>query len=344
MQPVLDIHGLKVLFRVGNTYIRAVEGVDITVGEGESVAIVGESGCGKSVTGLACMKLLAQQNAVYTAKKMTLQTKDGHVHDLLSESENGMLALRAEQIAMIFQDPSTFLNPVMTVGEQMDEVFLYHAGAVTQENGKAAHKLSRDEAKRLSLEQFRRVGIPDPEMRYKQFPHELSGGLKQRILIAMATACKPRLLIADEPTTALDVTIQAQILDLITTLRRESGMSLLMITHDLGVVRAVAERCYVMYCGKIVEHGYVRDILEHPLHPYTKALIDTVPGLDDRVERFVQIPHNVPHPSQKPSGCFFSNRCAFCTGICQSAMPPLREPVPGQQTRCWFDKEELWEK
>lgn len=331
MDPVLDIRGLKILFRVGSSYIRAVEGVDVTVGERESVAIVGESGCGKSVTSLACMKLLAH-NAVFTADKMEFVDKSGTHHDLMTKSEEDMLSLRAEQMAMIFQDPSTFLNPVMTIGEQLDEVFHYHMG------------LSRAEAKERSIDMMKKVGIPAAEMRYSQYPHELSGGLKQRILIAMATACSPRLLIADEPTTALDVTIQAQILRLINDLREKDAMALLIITHDLGVVREVAERVYVMYCGKIVEEGRVDEILDDPLHPYTKALIDTVPDIDEKVERFVQIPHNVPHPSMKPSGCYFSNRCAYCKKICTEHMPPLFDKGNGRRVRCWFGEEELWKK
>lgn len=332
MKNILDIHGLKVLFRVGNGFIRAVEGIDIEIKEGESIAIVGESGCGKSVTSLACMKLLTTPPAYYTADKMKFLTKDGKYVDLLAQTEEQMLGLREEQMAMIFQDPSTFLNPVMTIGEQMDEVFKYH------------DNLKPKEAKAKSIEMMKKVGIPDPEMRYSQYPHELSGGLKQRILIAMATSCTPRLLIADEPTTALDVTIQAQILHLIKELQEKDGMALMMITHDLGVVREMAERVYVMYCGKIVEEGKVDEILDNPLHPYTKALIDTVPGLDDEVERFVQIPHNVPHPSNKPSGCHFSNRCAYCKEICTKHMPPLTDKGNGRKARCWFDKEELWEK
>lgn len=329
---VLEIKNLKVLFRAGEGFVRAVEGVDITIGEGERVAIVGESGCGKSVTSLACMRLLTTPPAYMTAEKLSFVSKDGTKHDLLQKTEAEMLALRAEEMAMIFQDPSTFLNPVMTIGEQLDEVFHYHMG------------LKQKEARARSIDMMKKVGIPDPEMRANQYPHELSGGLKQRILIAMATSLSPRLLIADEPTTALDVTIQAQILDLIKTRCEKEKMSLLMITHDLGVVREMAERVYVMYCGKIVEQGTVKEILENPKHPYTKALIDTVPDMNTKVDRFVQIPKSVPHPMHKPSGCYFSNRCAYCTDLCKQKQPPLVSRGNGRFVRCYYQTEELWEK
>ena len=329
---VLEIEDLKILFRSEEGFVRAVEGVDITVGEGEKVAIVGESGCGKSVTSLACMKLLNTPPAYIKADKFQFTARDGTVHNLMEKTENEMLPLRAEEMAMIFQDPSTFLNPVMTIGEQLDEVFLYH------------RNMKPGEARLHSIDMMKKVGIPDPEMRANQYPHELSGGLKQRILIAMATFLSPRLLIADEPTTALDVTIQAQILGLIRQRCESEKMALLMITHDLGVVREMADRVYVMYCGKIVEQGTVDEILTHPRHPYTRALIDTIPSLDEKVERFVQIPRNVPHPMHKPDGCYFSNRCGYCTGLCRKQMPPLFDRGGGRKVRCYYDTEALWEK
>jgi oligopeptide/dipeptide ABC transporter ATP-binding protein len=278
------------------------------------------------------MPLLTTPPAYIAADEFTFTSSDGKPHNLLEKSEKEMLALRAEEMAMIFQDPSTFLNPVMTIGEQLDEVFIYHMN------------LKQKEARKHSIEMMKKVGIPDPEMRADQYPHELSGGLKQRVLIAMATSLSPRLLIADEPTTALDVTIQAQILSLIRQRCENEKMSLLMITHDLGVVREMADRVYVMYCGKIVEEGTVDEILDNPQHPYTKALIDTVPGVDEKVERFVQIPHNVPHPSNKPSGCYFSNRCSYCTELCKQKQPPLVSRGEGRNVRCYYRTEELWEK
>ena len=329
---VLDIKNLKIVFRTEEGFVRAVEGVDIVINEGERVAIVGESGCGKSVTSLSIMGLLTTPPAYVTADRFRFTDRDGNEHDLLTKTENEMLALRAEEMAMIFQDPSTFLNPVMTIGEQLDEVFIYHMN------------LKPKEARVHSIEMMKKVGIPDPEMRAAQYPHELSGGLKQRILIAMATSLSPRLLIADEPTTALDVTIQAQILRLISERCENEKMALLMITHDLGVVREMADRVYVMYCGKIVEEGTLEEILKNPQHPYTKALIDTVPGMDEKVERFVQIPHNVPHPMRKPEGCYFSNRCAYCTALCREKQPPLFDRGEGRKIRCYYTPEELWEK
>lgn len=329
---VLSIKNLKIVFEGEEGYVRAVEGVDIDIQEGEKVAVVGESGCGKSVTGLACMKLLTTPPAHIAADDFTLISRDGKHHALLEKTEREMLALRIEEMAMIFQDPSTFLNPVMTIGEQMDEVFIYRKN------------MKYKEARAHSLEMMRKVGIPDPQMRAEQYPHELSGGLKQRILIAMAASLSPRLLIADEPTTALDVTIQAQILQLIRELCEKEKTALLMITHDLGVVREMADRVYVMYCGKIVEQGSVDEILQNPKHPYTKALIDTIPDLDSKVERFVQIPHNVPHPMHKPEGCYFSNRCKYATELCRQQMPPLFEREDGRKVRCYYTPEELWKK
>lgn len=329
---VLNIENLKIIFESEDGYVRAVEGIDLTIKEGEKVAIVGESGCGKSVTSLACMKLLTAPPTHVHSDKFEFISHDGMNHDLREKSEHDMLALRINEMAMIFQDPSTFLNPVMTIGEQLDEVFIYHK------------KMKPKEARANSLEMMRKVGIPDPEMRAAQYPHELSGGLKQRILIAMATSLSPRLLIADEPTTALDVTIQAQILQLISERCEKDKMSLLLITHDLGVVREMADRVYVMYCGKIVEQGTVDEILTHPQHPYTKALIDTIPDMNSKVERFVQIPHNVPHPMNKPQGCYFSNHCAYCSELCKQKMPPLFNRDNGRKVRCYYTTEELWEK
>ena len=262
---ILEIENLKVLF----PGVPAVEGVDITVGPGERVAIVGESGCGKSATALACMKLL--ESAFVAADRFLFNG-----NDLRSVSETGMQALRGREMAMVFQDPSTFLNPVMTIGQQLDEVFLHH------------RRMKPKDARRHTLAMLEKVGIAAPAMRASQYPHELSGGLKQRILIAMATALSPRLLIADEPTTALDVTIQAQILELLSRLCREEKMALLMITHDLGVVREIADRVYVMYCGRIVEQGTVEQVMGDPQHPYTRALLDTIPPLDRPIRRFTQ--------------------------------------------------------
>ena len=321
----LKIRGLKVVFYSGEGFIKAVEGVDLDVHEGECVAIVGESGCGKSVTGLSMMRLLSSPPAIWRADEMTYLTRSGETLDLINASEIRLEKLRGDEISMIYQDPSSALNPVMTIGSQIGEIYRYHT------------ELSKKEAREAGIEMLRQVGIPAPEKRYDQFPHELSGGMKQRVLTAMAMALKPRLLIADEPTTALDVTIQAQILSLLSELCRREGTALVMITHDLGVVRSIADRVYVMYCGKIMEQGTCGEILDSPAHPYTKGLIRAIPTLGERMKRFHQIPGNVPSPAAKPDGCYFSNRCDICDAKCHEKMPPLRDiqGEPGHRSRCW---------
>ncbi|MDR2091530.1 MAG: ABC transporter ATP-binding protein [Clostridiales bacterium] len=321
--PLLEAKNLKIAFAGAKGFIKAVEGIDFFVNEGECAAIVGESGCGKSVTALSVLKLLNGPPALYTADKLSFVSSKGEI-DILSASETEMRAIRGNEISMIYQDASTSLNPVLTVGEQIAEMFLYHRG-MNKKNAEAA-----------SVELMEKIGLFPAAKRFKQFPHELSGGMKQRILIAMATACKPRLMLADEPTTALDVTVQAQILKLIADLRAENGMAVLFITHDLGAVRAAADRVYVMYCGKIMEEGYTDELIDSPLHPYTKGLIGSVPDLDmKKGERLVQIPKNVPHPLDKPSGCFFSDRCIECESICKKYMPPLTRIGESRAVRCW---------
>ncbi|GHU98214.1 dipeptide/oligopeptide/nickel ABC transporter ATP-binding protein [Clostridia bacterium] len=304
----------------GGKLLRAVENADLSIEAGESVALVGESGCGKSVTGFSIMRLLKTPPAIVRADRLTF---DGA--DILTLPEPDMQAIRGRDIGMIFQEPSSALNPVMTVGKQVDEVFLRHRG------------LKQKEAREATVALFRDIGISAPERRYHQYPHELSGGMKQRILIATATACRPKLLIADEPTTALDVTIQAQILELLRELREKNKMSMLLITHDLGVVAHNAERVHVMYCGKIVETGRTAEVLTDPLHPYTKGLLRAVPRLGEKRDRFEQIPLSVPHPSAKPEGCYFHPRCSEACEACKKHMPPLM-PVGkdgARAVRCW---------
>lgn len=322
-KKLYSVEKLKVIFKVINGFVRAVEDIDIHVNEGESVAIVGESGCGKSVTALSVMKLLTTPPAIIKAEKMEFMNDD-QVIDLTSYDEKSMQPLRGDKISMIFQDPQSTLNPVLTIGEQIDEVFLCH------------RKMTKKQAKQKTIEMLVKVGISSAEDRYSQFPHELSGGMKQRILIAMATALGPKLLIADEPTTALDVTVQAQILELLKDLIDKNNMAMLLITHDLGVVRVASTRLYVMYLGKIVEEGLTVDVLENPKHPYTKALLDTLPSLDDEIVRFVQIPKNVPDATNKPSGCYFSDRCLHCMDLCTSHMPPLIKIDENSSVRCWM--------
>ncbi len=318
---VLDVKNLKVMFKNSNGFLRAVEGVDLFINAGESVAIVGESGCGKSVTASSLMKLLATPPAIVKAEKMTF-CGEKKEYNLLNMTDKQMQPLRGEEIAMIFQDPQTTLNPVISIGEQVSEMFIYHRNK------------SAKESKKLAIESMKNVGLTSLEERFNQFPHQLSGGQKQRILIAMATALSPKLLIADEPTTALDVTVQWQILQVIKKLQKEKEMALLLITHDLGVVSAMCERTYVMYCGKIVEHCRTKELLENPLHPYSKALIDTISSADEKVKRFVQIPKNVPSPNEKPTGCYFNTRCKECCEICKKHMPPLVK-VGERYVRCW---------
>lgn len=319
---VISIEGLKILFCSEKGFLKAVEGVDLHVREGECVAIVGESGCGKSVTGLSVMRLLQSPPAVWRADKIEYTNAKGEKTDIINCSEKELEKLRGAEISMIYQNPSSALNPVLTVGEQIDEVYRYHTSLNKKERFSAA------------IEMLKSVGIPAPEDRYKQYPHELSGGMKQRVLIAMAMACNPRLLIADEPTTALDVTVQAQILNLLKNLVKKNNTALIMITHDLGVVRAIADYVYVMYCGKIVEQGTLDRILNQPVHPYTKGLIKSAPTLKGRIERFYQIPNNVPSPMEKPDGCYFSNRCYACADKCKKAMPALVDYGAGHKVRC----------
>ena len=284
-QIMLDVRKLKVVFPTGGGVIRAVEGVDLTVRQGECVALVGESGCGKSVTSQAVMQLLESPPALIRSEKMELNGRE-----LTGLSPAQLQEVRGKDVSLIFQDALTALNPVMTVGKQLDEIFLRHGCK------------SRKDAKERSVEVLRMVGVPSPETRYSAFPHELSGGMRQRVLIAMAFACDPRLIIADEPTTALDVTIQAQVLDVLKTLQREHDTSLILITHDLSVVAHMADTVYVMYCGKIVERSPLRPLYKHPLHPYTQGLLAAVPRLSDEGHTFIQIPDSLPNPMDKPSG------------------------------------------
>lgn len=317
---IYKIRNLKVAFYSSNSFVKAVEGIDIDIPKAKRIAIVGESGCGKSVTCYSILNLLGV-GSFTKADKMEFYDDD-KVIDIINSPKNVLEDIRGNKISMIFQDPNSSLNPVLTIGEQIDEVLISHL------------KLNRNDAKNKTIDLLKMVGIPDSEKRYSSYPHEMSGGQKQRVIIAMAMACNPKLLLADEPTTALDVTVQKQILDLIDSLVKENNMSLLLITHDLGVVRNYSDYIYVMYCGKIVEEGNTKDVLENPLHPYTRALIDTIPHLGEKKERFLSIPNFVPSPLNKPSGCYFSNRCEYCTKLCESKMPPL-SINDHRKTRCW---------
>lgn len=321
-KQVLNIKNLKVVFPNEMGIIRAVEGIDLTIEKGKCVALVGESGCGKSVTSLAAMKLLGAA-AIMRVDEMKLCGED---ITMLTDKE--MQKLRGKKISMVFQDALSALNPVMTIGKQLDEVFCRHMN------------LTKKEARQRSVEALRLVGVPDPENRYKAYPHELSGGMRQRVLIAMAFACNPDLIIADEPTTALDVTIQAQVLKVLGDMQKQNGTSLLLITHDLSVVVHMADEIYVMYSGKIVEKASTRELFRNPLHPYTRGLISSVAKMDDEKGRFVQIPDSLPNPMHKPKGCYFHPRCPYATEKCKETMPPIRTLENHRQVRCWEVKDE----
>ena len=321
-QPLLDVRNLKTYFYTEDGVVRAVDGVDITVSPGEVLGIVGESGCGKSVTSLSIMRLIGQPGKIIEGE-IFYEGKD-----LLKLTEPEMMKMRGNRISMIFQQPQTSLNPVFKVGDQISEVLNIH-----QDFGKeAGHK--------RAVELLKQVGIPDAERRAEAFPHELSGGMAQRVMIAMALACVPDLLIADEPTTALDVTIQAQILDLMRNLRTQLGSAVILITHDLGVIAEMADRVAVMYAGVIVEQTSVLKLFKEPLHPYTVGLIGSTPVLGRIREKLDVIPGNVPNLVNLPAGCRFASRCSarvnYNLGICTEKEPNLIQTGDGHQIRCWL--------
>ncbi|MBX5167485.1 MULTISPECIES: ABC transporter ATP-binding protein [unclassified Rhizobium] len=326
--PVLDIRGLRTIFRIRGGEITAVNDIDLTVAAGETLALVGESGSGKSVTSLSVMRLLTRNIGVIAAGSIRLTTRGGAVRDLVSLDEESMRKIRGDDMGMVFQEPMSSLNPVFTIGDQISEPIRIHRGA----NRKAA----MDAAVTL----LESVGIPDSGRRAGQYPHELSGGMRQRATIAMALACDPTLLIADEPTTALDVTIQAQILDLLLKLQRERGMAMLFVTHNLGVVAEIAHRVAVMYAGRIVEEGPVGEVFRNPRHPYTMGLLASMPRLGDAArmkqagERLAAIPGMVPSLMNMPSGCAFSPRCKFAIDACRAAVPALAQINPQHHSRC----------
>ena len=315
---LLSVKNLSTEFPVKKGIVRAVEDVSFDVDAGEILAIVGESGSGKSVTSLSVMGLLAEPGRV-AAGSMEFEGRD-----LATLSEKDYRELRGNDMAMIFQEPMTSLNPVYRVGKQIVEAIRTH------------EKISKKEARERAIDLLRKVGIPSPEKRIDDYPHQMSGGLGQRVMIAMALACNPKLLIADEPTTALDVTIQAQILDLLRRLRDDTGMAVLLITHDLGVVSETADRVVVMYCGQVVEEAEVRALFDHPMHPYTLGLLKSIPRLeDDDTKRLYMIKGMVPNPLEMPPGCHFSDRCDSCMDICRTQMPKLVD-AGGRKVRCFL--------
>ena len=315
---LLSVKNLSTEFPVKKGIVRAVEDVSFDVDQGEILAIVGESGSGKSVTSLSIMGLLAEPGHV-AGGSMEFEGKD-----LATLSEKQYRELRGNDMAMIFQEPMTSLNPVYRVGNQIVEAIRTH------------EKVSKAEAKDRAVDLLRKVGIPSPEARINDYPHQMSGGMRQRVMIAMALACNPKLLIADEPTTALDVTIQAQILDLLRRLRDDTGMAVLLITHDLGVVSETADRVVVMYCGQVVEEAEVRTLFDHPMHPYTLGLLKSIPRLeDDDSKRLYMIKGMVPNPLEMPPGCHFSDRCDSCMDVCRTKVPELVD-VDGHKVRCFL--------
>lgn len=324
MEALLDINDLKTYFTSKKRTVPAVDGVSFQIKKGETVALVGESGCGKSVTSLSIMGLVPQPEGKIVNGEVNLEGKN-----LVQLSENDMCKIRGKDIAMIFQEPMTSLNPVLTIGEQLIEVITYH------------QKLKRKEAEKRALELLGMVGFSRAGEMIHDYPHRLSGGMRQRVMIAMAMSCNPKLLIADEPTTALDVTIQAQILELMKDLTKKFETSILLITHDLGVVSELAERVIVMYAGEIVEEAPIEKLFDDPLHPYTNGLIESVPSLEGEIERLKSIPGNVPSPDLLPKGCRFSPRCPKAFDRCFKEKPEFREHGFERGVRCFlYDERE----
>ena len=317
---VLNIKDLYVSFDTYAGEVQAVRGVSYHVDEGEVLGVVGESGCGKSVTAQTIMKLNPMPPAKIKSGEITL---DGI--DIIATSEDKMQEIRGKEVSMIFQDPMTCLNPTMKVGRQITEAIKHH------------QKLSKEEAEKRSIEMLKLVQIPNPEERAQQYPHEFSGGMRQRAMIAMALSCNPKLLIADEPTTALDVTIQAQIIDLLGDIRKKTGTAIILITHDLGVVASLVDRVAVMYAGKIVETAKVNDIFKNAAHPYTKALLSSLPSHDtSKEDKLTSIPGTPPDLIKPPVGCGFASRCEKCMKICKTKQPPVFDLGDGHSASCWL--------
>jgi oligopeptide/dipeptide ABC transporter ATP-binding protein len=324
MDHLLEVRDLSVSFHLLEGIIPAVAKVDLFLDPGEILGVVGESACGKSVTAKAIMRIIPTPPGRINSGKVLFEGRD-----LMELPEKEMQGIRGEKISMIFQEPMTSLNPAFTVGDQISEVFRFH------------RQMRKAEAWEKAVEELRRVEIPDPEKRARSYPHELSGGMRQRAMIAIALACHPRVLIADEPTTALDVTIQAQILKLIAQLQEEIGMSVMLITHNLGIVASLAQRVAVMYAGRIVEEGPVETIFNGHHHPYTRGLLQSVPRLDLFQRDLQEIRGTVPRLNDLPEGCTFSNRCDFVMDLCRRQEPELRPVGEGHVSRCWLDQR-LW--
>lgn len=324
MNKILDVNNLHVSFDTYAGEVKAVRGVNFNLHEGEVLAIVGESGCGKSVTAQTIMKL----NPMPPARIVDGNIRLGE-HDIVKASEKDMMKIRGKEVSMIFQDPMTCLNPTMQVGKQLTEAIQNH------------QRMPKEDAKKEAIRLLELVNIPNPHQRIKQYPHEFSGGMRQRVMIAMALSCSPKLLIADEPTTALDVTIQAQIMDLLQEIKEKTNTAIILITHDLGVVASMADRVAVMYAGKVVETGTVEEIFYKPSHPYTKALLKSLPTIDmEKNQRLISIPGTPPDLLNPPAGCAFASRCENCMKVCHEKLPPDYTVGENHMSACWLHHED----
>jgi oligopeptide/dipeptide ABC transporter ATP-binding protein len=325
-RPILEVDNLKTYFFLESGTVRSVDGVTFTLNRGQTLGIVGESGCGKSITSMSIMRLIPSPPGKIVEGAIRLHRKDGDVVDITQLEAKGaeMREIRGAEIAMIFQEPMTSLNPLMTIGDQIAESVQLH------------QKLGRKEALERAVEMLTRVQMSAPRQRVREYPHQLSGGMRQRAMIALALSCNPSILIADEPTTALDVTVQAQILDLMRALKNDFGSSIMLITHNLGVVSQMADHIAVMYFGEIVEYADVNELFHHPLHPYTVGLLNSVPVLGRTRQKLVPIKGMVPSPTAEIRGCPFAPRCPHVMDVCRDQMPPLEEAAPGHLSACWL--------
>lgn len=326
-ENVVEFDDLHTYFYTDLGTVKAVNGVSFNIPKGKTVGVVGESGCGKSVTSLSLMQLVQAPQGQIVQGEIRFMAENGRCYNIAKMPPSKMLEVRGKEIAMIFQEPMTSLNPVFTIGDQMDEVVLLHKEGATPAS-----------AKERSMEMLKLVGIAMPDKVYKSFPHELSGGMRQRVMIAMALSCDPRLIIADEPTTALDVTIQAQILDLLREIKQKINGSIMLITHDLGVIAEMADYVVVMYAGRIIEQGTALEIFEDPKHPYTIGLMRSKPSVDKQVDKLYSIPGQVPNPINMPEHCYFYNRCEMCAEKCCGEYPPMRSFSPTHQAACWLNE------
>ncbi|MGM9645217.1 MAG: ABC transporter ATP-binding protein [Eubacteriales bacterium] len=320
---IVEFEDLKTYFYTDVGTVKAVDGVTFSVPQGTVVGVVGESGCGKSVTSLSLMQLVQGPSGQISGGEIRFKASDGKTYNIAQMPTNTMNRLRGKEIAMIFQEPMTSLNPVFKIGQQLDEVVLLHEEGATAASAKAR-----------SIEMLGLVGISDPERIYNQYPHELSGGMRQRVMIAMALSCEPRLIVADEPTTALDVTIQAQILDLFRNIREKINGSIMLITHDLGVIAEMADYVVVMYAGRVIEQGTAEEIFKRPIHPYTVGLQKSKPVVNQKVDRLYSIPGSVPNPVNMPSYCYFRDRCERACEACAGEYPQMHQVSPTHKVAC----------